>query len=362
MRVHRLWLTDFRSWAEAELRFEPGLTVVVGANGQGKTNLVEGLAYLATLSSFRGAPPEALVRTGADRAVARAEVDRDGRTLLIEAEIVPGGRSRAQVNRQRLPRARDLLGALRVSVFSPDDLDLVKGGPGGRRRFLDDALVALHPRHDRTRADVDRVLRQRNALLRQAKGRLTPDVAATLDVWDARLATAGEALADARLELVRRLAPAVAGSYAALAGPGASDRGEVTLRYRPAWRDQGLVAALAAVRGDELRRGVSLVGPHRDEVELEIGGLPARTHASQGEQRSLAFALRLAAHVAVTDEIGTPPVLVLDDVFSELDPDRSAALVHHLPAGQTVLTTAGAVPPDVEPEATWRLEGGRITR
>lgn len=359
MRVDRLWLTDFRSWAAAELTFAPGLTVVVGPNGQGKTNLVEALAYLATLGSFRGAPTDALVRHGAERAVVRADAERDGRTLLLEAEIVPGGRNRVQVNRQRLPRARDLLGALRVSVFSPDDLELVKGGPGGRRRFLDDALVAVHPRHDRTRADVDRVLRQRNALLRQAGGRLTADVAATLDVWDARLADAGEALADARSAVVDRLAPAVGEAYRALAGP-AAHRGDAVVRYAPAWRDGGLAAALAAARPDELRRGVSLVGPHRDELELEIGGLPARTHASQGEQRSLAFALRLAAHRVVTDEIDTPPVLVLDDVFSELDPDRSAALVHHLPAGQTILTTAGAPPPDAVPERVWRIESGRV--
>ncbi|HSL59378.1 MAG TPA: DNA replication/repair protein RecF [Acidimicrobiales bacterium] len=361
MRVDRLWVTDFRSWAAAELRFAPGLTAIVGANGQGKTNLVEAIGYLATLSSFRGAPTDALVRVGAERAVVRAEVDRDDRSLLVEAEIVPGGRNRVQVNRQRLARSRDLLGALRVSVFSPDDLELVKGGPAGRRRYLDDALVASHPRHDRTRADVDRVLRQRNALLRQAGGRLTADVAATLDVWDARLAAAGEALADARAELVASLAPAVTRAYAALAEPGgASGRVEAMLAYAPAWRPGGLGAALAAARADELRRGVSLVGPHRDDVELDIGGLPARTHASQGEQRSLAFALRIAAHAVVTEVVGTPPVLVLDDVFSELDPERSAALVRELPAGQTVLTTAGVLPTGTEPELVLRLADGRV--
>jgi len=356
VRVDRLWLTDFRSWATAELELAPGLTAIVGANGQGKTNLVEAVAYLATLSSFRGAPTDALVRAGAERAVVRAEAERDRRHILVEAEIVAGGRNRVQVNRQRLARARDLLGALRVSVFSPDDLELVKGGPGERRRFLDDALVAVTPRHDRTRTDLDRVLRQRNALLRQAGGRLAPEVAATLDVWDARLAEVGETLAAARSDLVARLAPAVGAAYAALAGRAV----DVELRYAPPWRAEGLAAALAAARNDELRRGVSLVGPHRDDLEIVLDEMPARTHASQGEQRSLAYALRVAAHLAVTAEIGVPPVLVLDDVFSELDPRRGAALLAGLPTGQTLLTTAGHLPEGAQPDALVRIEGGRI--
>jgi len=357
VRLRHLWLSDFRSYTSAELELADGLTAVIGANGEGKSNLLEAVGWLATLSSFRGAPTDALVRQGAERAVVRAEAERDGRELLIEAEIVAGsGRNRIQVNRQKLQRSRDLLGALRVSVFAPDDLVMVKGGPAERRRYLDDALVALHPKNDALRGEVDRILRQRNALLKQSGGRLTGDVESTLDVWDSKLSEAGEALARARIELVTRLEPVLGKAYDQVA----THPSDVTVRYEASWLEGGLAAALAAARHDELRRGISLVGPHRDELALSIGSLPARTHASQGEQRSLAFALRLAAHEVVTEATGTPPVLLLDDVFSELDPERSAALLTHLPPGQTVLTTAGLLPPDAKPERTVRISGGRI--
>lgn len=357
MRVDRLWLTDFRSYESAELAPAPdGLTVVVGANGEGKSNLLEAIAFMATLSSFRGAPDEALVRSGAAQAVVRLEGERDGRALLVEAEVNPVGRNRVLVNRQPLKRARDLLGALRVTVFSPDDLALVKGGPTERRRYLDDTLVSLHPRHDALRADVERVLRQRGALLKQAGGRLTAEVASTLDVWDAKLASGGTALAEARDELVARLEPLVGKAYDQVAHAAA----DVTVRVARSW-DGLLTEALAAARTADLRRGVTTVGPHRDELALSIGGLPARTHASQGEQRSLALALRLASHEVVTQATDTSPVLLLDDVFSELDPDRSDALLAHLPTGQAILTTAGAVPPGARPAATVRVSGGRLS-
>lgn len=356
MHLRRLWLTDFRSYPSAEVPLASGLTAVVGANGEGKTNLLEAIGYVATLDSFRSAPTEALVRAGADRAVVRAEGEREGRELLIEAEIVPSGRGRVLVNRQRLPRARDLLGAVRVTVFSPDDLTLVKGGPGERRRYLDATLVSVHPRHDALRSDLDRILRQRNALLRQSGGRLTPDVEVTLDVWDAKLVATGEALAEERERLIADLAPRLAAAYDRVARVSA----EVRMSYVAPWRVEGLAAALADVRRDELRRGVSLVGPHRDDVALSLGGLPARTHASQGEQRSLAFALRLASHAVVTEATGSAPVLLLDDVFSELDPDRSEALLANLPAGQTVLTTAGGLPPEARPELVLRVAGGHV--
>lgn len=213
MQLRRLWLTDYRSYASADVTFDEGLTAVLGPNGQGKTNLLEAIGYLATLGSFRGAPNEALVRSGAERAIVRAEAVREGRELLLEAEIVANGRNRAQLNRQPLKRARDLLGALRVTVFSPDDLTLVKGSPGDRRGYLDETLVSLHPRYDQMRSDLDRVLRQRGALLKQAGGRLTPEVELTLDVFDAKLVAAGEALASARRKLVERMAPVLAAAY-----------------------------------------------------------------------------------------------------------------------------------------------------
>ncbi len=340
----------------AELELAPGLTAIVGANGQGKSNLLEAIGYLATLSSFRGVPVEALVRRGASSAVLRAEGVRDDREVLLEAEISPGGRSRVQVNRQRLARARDLLGALRVSVFSPDDLALVKEGPSERRRYLDDTLVALRPKNDALRSELERIVRQRNALLRQAGGRLTPDVEATLDVWNVKLAEVGESFAGKRIELLETLRPALLRAYAEVAG----SEVEIDIVYEAPWREQGLEAAIREAQRDELRRGVTLVGPHRDELALSIAGLPARTHASQGEQRSLALALRLAAHAVVTDAVGEPPILLLDDVFSELDPGRSHALVEHLPKGQAVLTTASGLPVDTKPEQVLRVEGGQV--
>jgi DNA replication and repair protein RecF len=361
LQVRHLWLNDFRSYASADVELADGLTVILGANGEGKTNLLEALGYVATLSSFRGAPLEAMIRDGAPSAVVRAEGVRDGRELLIEAELVAGGRNRVHVNRQRLQRARDLLGAVRVTVFAPDDLVLVKGGPAERRRYLDGTLVSLHPRYDNLESEVERVIRQRNALLKQSLGgtRFDESAAFTLDVWDAKLAEYGEALATARTELLQRIEPFARDAYRSLAF--ASDV-EVEARYECTWAAEGLAAALTAARRDDLRRGVTTVGPHRDDVQLRIGGLPARTHASQGEQRSLALALRLAAHEVVTIDTGTPPVLLLDDVFSELDPSRSDALVRHLPSGQTVLTSAGGLPTGAVPDLVLRVDHGAVVR
>lgn len=365
MHLAHLWVTDFRNYRAADVALPAGLTVVRGDNGEGKTGLLEAAGYLATLGSFRGVPADALVRHGCHRAVVRGRAERAGRELLIETEVAVGGRGRVVVNKQRLRRGSDLLDGLRVSVFAPDDLELVKGGPAARRRYLDDTLASISPRHDALRRDLDRILRQRTALLRQSGGRLGPDIATSLDVWDAQLVATGEAVADARADLVARLEPALAKAYDDLAhrsGPRAPQPGPspVGVAYEAPWRAGGLAAALAAGRAEELRRGVCLVGPHRDELALRVDGLPARTHASQGEQRSLALALRLAAHRLVADAIDDVPLLLLDDVFSELDPGRSEALLHHLPAGQALLTTAGPVPPGARPELVLRVVAGRI--
>ena len=358
MQLTHLWLHDFRNYESADLTLPSGLTVVRGANGEGKTGLLEAIGYLATLSSFRGVPNEALVREGCAQAVVRGEGERTGRQLLVEAEIAAGGRGRVAVNKQRLRRASDLLDALRISVFAPDDLELVKGGPSARRRYLDDTLVALAPRHDALRRDLDRILRQRTALLRQSGGRLTPEIASTLDVWDAKLADAGTRLADARAALVTRLEPALAKAYGDLS----PERGAIAAAYDARWRTAGLAAALAESRTEELRRGVCLVGPHRDDLALRINAMPARTHASQGEQRSLALALRLAAHRLVAEALDDVPVLLLDDVFSELDPGRTEALLHHLPPGQAVLTTAGPIPHDAEPRQVVTVVAGHLVQ
>jgi DNA replication and repair protein RecF len=358
MIVERLELVDFRNYAAATFELTSGTTVVVGDNGQGKTNLAEALAYLATLTSFRNVGTDALVRVGAATAVVRADLrDDDGRQSLIEAELTPSGRGRVQVNRQRLARTRDLLGVLRVTVFSPDDLALVKGAPSDRRRFMDDALVALATKYDEMRLELDRIIRQRNNLLRQVAGRLDEDAARTLDVWDAKLTATGEQFGRARAALVERATPHVAEAYARLAG----DTTALTVTYAPRWRGEGgLAGALAESRADDLRRGVSTVGPHRDELDLRLGGMPARTHASQGEQRTLALALRLGVHQLVAERTASTPVLVLDDVLSELDTHRATALLRLLPDGQIVITTAGAIPQTANPERVIRIAAGGI--
>lgn len=357
MIVTRLELVDFRNYADATFDFQPGTTAIIGSNGQGKTNLAEAMAYLATLESFRGAPVDALIRVGADSGVVRATVlHDDGREVLIELELSRNGRNRVLINRQKLGRSRDLLGVMRVTVFSPDDLAVVKEGPGERRRFLDDVLVSLALKYDALRLELDRIVKQRNMLLKQLGGRLSDDAALTLDVWDSKMADVGDQFGHARAVLITRLSPLVAEAYEQLADRPTS----IELRYEPAWRLRGLVVGLAEARSDDVRRGVSTIGPHRDDVELFIDGMPARTHASQGEQRTLALALRLAAHRLVTDRVGSAPVLVLDDVLSELDPGRCAALLRHLPPGQVVLTTAGVLPEAAHPDAILRIEAGMV--
>lgn len=359
MAVVTLWLSQFRCFEDAVFEPDPdGLTVLRGENGAGKTSVLEAVAWLATQRSFRGAPREALVRTGAERAVLRAEVLVGTRQLSVAAELPVSGTARAQVNRQPVRRRSELAEALRVSVFSPDDLSIVQGSPGERREYLDQALVGQHPRLEALVGEVERVLRQRAAVLRQAGGRLDADLEHTLAVWDERLATSGEALADARQELVTRLEPLVADAYARLCGPdGAAD--EICLCYRRSWAGP-LADALASARRDDLRRQATSVGPHRDDLEVAVAGRPSRTHASQGEQRSIALSLRLATHRLATDDLGHAPVLLLDDVFSELDPHRSTALVAQLPPGQVLLTTAVDPPPVVSADRVVEVAGGRL--
>ena len=339
MEITRLWLDDFRSYHRLELELATGLTAVCGPNGVGKTNLLEALGLLATLRSFRGSPTESLVRRGAERAVVRAEGLRDEREVLIELEL-GRGRTRAQVNRQRLRRSRDLLGAVRVTCFTPDDLVLVKEGPSHRRELLDDILVALDPAVHGLIGDVDRILRQRNALLRQAHGRLDESSELTLDVWDAKLSAAGQELTQRREELVGSVLPLVEEWYRLLAGR----ETVVGAGYERSWTGESLAEAVAANRAEDVRRGVTGVGPHRDELALRLDGLAARNEASQGEQRTLALALRMAGHKLVTERVGEPPLLLLDDVLSELDDDRARGLLANLPAGQTVITSATGLP------------------
>jgi len=364
--VGHLWLADFRCLREIDVELASGLTVLQGANGQGKTSLLEAIGWIARTRSFRGVGDAMLVRSGATEAIVRAEVTTSGRRQLFEAEIRVAGRNRVLCNRQPVARVRDLHGLLRVTVFAPDDLTLVKGGPAERRDFLDDLLAMLAARYDAARADFERVLKQRNALLRA--GIRDEDARFTLEVFDEQLVHAGAELVRGRLRLLERLVPAVASAYEMLA----LDARPITGTYESESSPDPLTAAdadavedllretLARRQRAEIDRGLTLVGPHRDELHLMIDGLDARYQASQGEQRTLALALRLAGHLVVRELAGAAPVLLLDDVFSELDAQRSAALVRNLPPGQTLLTTAGALPPDVVAERTLVVRAGRI--
>ncbi len=364
MRLVSISLVDFRNYHRVTFEPAPGLTAIVGSNGEGKTNLIEAVGYLATLSSFRGAPAEALVRSGSETAIVRAMIDQDldvgteghHRIVEIEAELRLSGRDRVLVNRQVLKRTRDLLGSVRVTIFSPEDLRLVKAGPGERRAYLDGVLVSLTPRHDALMSDLERVLRQRNTLLKQAGGRLNQEIEATLDVWDAKLCVLGEMVAHVRADLVERLNPLVGETYDQVADGSTA----VSLHYESPWREIGLARALIEARKDDLRRGVTTVGPHRDEMVILLDDFPARTHSSQGEQRSLALALRLASHHLVHQETRTTPILLLDDVFSELDPNRSAALLANLPPGQALLTTTEDLPSRARPERVITVRAGQI--
>jgi DNA replication and repair protein RecF len=360
VRLDRLWLHDFRSWETAALEPAPGLTVLVGPNGAGKTNILEAIGYLASRRSLRGAAGPAMIRSGATSAVVRAEARRGSRSLLLEAEIQTSGRDRFQLNRQPVRQRSTLAEGLVVSVFTPDDLELVKAGPAGRRDWLDGILAASGPAGAGLVSDVDRILRQRSGLLRQVapttSARLDPSARTTLEVWDEQLVTKGEALGRARADLLASLHPALIEAHTALTAGGAG----ASVAYEPPWLTGGLAASLESVRADELRRGQTLVGPHRDEIELTLDGRPARTHASQGEQRTLALTLRLAAHRHLTQILGAAPLLLLDDVFSELDAARSAALVAHLPAGQALLTTAAEVPAGTQPERVVRVARGEL--
>jgi DNA replication and repair protein RecF len=373
MYVAALSLTDFRSYPTAELSLEPGVSTLVGPNGHGKTNLVEAVCYVATLASHRVASTAPLVRYGADRAVVRTAVVRDGRRALIELELTPGRAGRARVNGAPVPRAREVLGLLRTVLFAPEDLAAVKGDPAERRRLLDDLLVARAPRLAGVRADYDRVLKQRNALLKSAAAARRsggPDLS-TLDVWDAHLARTGGALLAARLDLVDALRPLVDKAYAAVA----DGAGPIALDYRSSLAQEAalepdrdaltaaLLAEAARRRPEELVRGVSLVGPHRDDLVLSLGGLPARGYASHGESWSYALALRLAAYELLSAD-GGEPVLVLDDVFAELDAGRRDRLARLVAPAEQVLVTA-AVPADVPASlrgARYDVTAGQVRR
>ncbi len=373
MHVSRLELTDFRSYPRAEVDFEPGVSVLIGANGVGKTNLVEALGYVATLGSHRVATDAPLVRAGAQSAVIRAQIQHEGRTLLVELGIEPGRANRARLGGAPARRPRDVLGALRLVLFAPEDLSLIRGDPAERRRYLDELLVARQPRFAGVRADYERTLKQRNALLRTAylsrkTGAGGRDLS-TLDVWDTHLAQHGAELLAARLRLCAALGPHVAKAYDAVA----AGVGGAALAYRSgvpadstsdqAELEQALRTGLREMRTQEIDRGVTLVGPHRDDVLLSLGELPAKGYASHGESWSYALALRLAAFELLRAE-GIEPVLALDDVFAELDSGRRERLAG-LVGGASQLLVTCAVDADVPAAlggARYQVSTGEVSR
>ncbi|GAA1410528.1 DNA replication/repair protein RecF [Oerskovia paurometabola] len=402
MYISHLSLADFRSYTSVDVELEPGVNAFVGPNGQGKTNLVEAIGYVATLGSHRVPSDAALVRAGASRAVVRARIVRGDRASTVEIEIAAGKANRARINRAPAGKPRDVLGIARTVLFAPEDLALVKGDPDGRRRFLDQLAVLLVPRFAGVLSDYDRVLRQRSALLKSAGGAMrasrssTPDLR-TLDVWDAKLAATGAEIVALRLQLVAALQPYTAAAYEQVS----SGQGEAHIAYRSsvaaALEDVGdavgqdgrpqtvesleaqLLEAMASLRSKEIERGVCLVGPHRDDLVLTLGGLPAKGYASHGESWSFALALRLASYRLLTD--GAPeaagsllwspdwgpdgePVLLLDDVFAELDVRRRNKLADLVSGAHQVIITA-AVPEDVPAQLSGlRLDvhDGQVTR
>lgn len=406
MHVRHLTLKDFRSYPDADVALTPGITTLIGLNGQGKTNLVEAIGYLATLGSHRVATDQPLVRFGASQAILRGAVVRNGHETMVEIEITPGRANRARLGRAPVSRPRDVLGTVRTVLFAPEDLALVKGDPSERRRFLDDLLVQRQPRWAGVRSEYDKVLKQRNALLKSAapvlrrggrggrggqrSGPARPgdppleeareSALHTLDVWNEHLANVGSQLLYARLRLLRDLLPDLGESYDAVS----ASRARATARYKSSLHEevaeriaagdvpeiaelrQAMLERLAAVRAAEIERGISLVGPHRDDVVLSLGDLPAKGYASHGESWSFALGLKLAAYRLLARDLGDDPVLVLDDVFAELDSGRRERLAVLIDGCEQVLITA-AVGDDVpqrlrERGHTFEVELGRVRR
>jgi len=355
-------LADFRSYSELHWSPDPGVNVLVGDNGAGKTNLLEGVAYLGALRSFRAAPEEALVKEGAASAYVRADVKRGQSSSTVEIEIARKGRRRVRLDQKSLPRAADLLGVIRVVTFLPEDLELVKGGPGGRREMIDQLAVQLWPAAGLDQSEYDRSLRQRNAFLKAG----SRDVA-TLEVWDSRLAQAAGSLMGRRARAAQEIAQPLSVNYSQMAGR----QVDVIISYESEWGGTldpstppsewsgSLLEALQRRRRVDWDIGNTGAGPHRDDLALTIGDRPARFQSSQGEQRTLALSVRLASHAAIAGVTGRPPLLLLDDVFSELDPQRAARFTTALPEAQTLITTTR--PEEVPLEGkTWRVEPGLI--
>ncbi|MBT94962.1 MAG: hypothetical protein CL431_03220 [Acidimicrobiaceae bacterium] len=355
VHLRQLWLQNFRNYSSEEIIFSKGTNVLFGQNGQGKTNLLEAIYYLGSATSFRGAPVDALIKKDFDTAVIRAEIEHEERDLLVEAEISALRQNTIAINKQKIRPIRNLVGLIPMTIFGPDDLTLVKEGPSNRRTYIDELLIRTHPKYLKKRTDLEAVLKQRNAFLKQTKGYLSREGRETLSVWSEQFATLSHEWGELRKKTLITIQELAQTAYTSLAGT----KEVLELTYTPSWLERGLLSLLNESENDELRRSTTLIGPHRDDIEICFDGMPARTHSSQGEQRTIALSLRVAGHHLLHEIHKTKPVLLLDDVFSELDAKRTERLLHLLVADQTFITTA-TEPQIIEENAYREIKNGKI--
>lgn len=363
MFLRSLSLTDFRNYETCDVNFpDDGFTLFFGKNGQGKSNLLEAISFLSLFRSFRNATTEVVVRHQSEFAILRGLGFRGTRELLVEMQLFPGPtRNKIQINKQPIRSSVLNRDHFVATIFSPDDLDIIKDGPSLRRDYIDEVISHLVVDYAQTRLELERILKQRNTLLKQSGGRLKDDIISTLDVWDEKFADVGMRITKMRLQTIDELKPFVSQAYKDLARLSSNIDLDMTLQTICESKD-AIKSALFTARQNDAQRGVTTIGPHRDDISLTLNGLPARTHASQGEQRTVALALRLAAHRRLAQHLGDEPLLLLDDVFSELDELRSHALIENLPNTQTFITAASEVPRDIIPKFCYFVENGVVKR
>ncbi len=356
MFLSQLWLTNFRNYETAHLIFNEGTTLITGDNGNGKTNLLEAIAWFSKGKSFRGVPNEALIQENEEKAILRAEITLNTRKTTLEAELNNLGRNQFQINGKRVNKKKELQEKIRTTIFGPEDLALIKGSPSKRRNYLDELLLDLHTKNQLIKNNFEKCLKQRNTLLKQAKGRLTTEIETTLNIWDEKFSESGQLLALERINLLEQLKPEIENILKKFT----NNQDNVSFEYEQLWEKENLYETLQTEREIDIRRGTTTSGPHKDEVEIKVNNLLSKNHSSQGEQRSLALGLRLAGHEIVKKISGSEPIVLLDDVFSELDDTRCQTLIDLLPKKQAVLTTTGELPNGVKADYKYHVVEGII--
>ena len=358
MFLSQLWLTNFRNYEKAHLVFDEGTTLITGNNGNGKTNLLEAIAWFSKGKSFRGVPNEALITQNKEKAILRAEITLDKRKTTLEVEINNFGRNQFQINGKKVNKKKEIQEKIKTTIFGPEDLSLIKGSPSERRNYLDELLLDLHTKNQLLKTNFEKCLKQRNTLLKQAKGRLTTEIETTLNVWDEKFSESGQLLAFERINLLEKLKPEIEKILRKFT----NNQDTVSFEYEQLWEKENLFETLQTERGTDIRRGTTTIGPHRDEIGIKINNLLSKNHSSQGEQRSLALGLRLAGHEIVKKTTGREPIVLLDDVFSELDETRCQTLIDLLPKKQVFLTTTSELPSGVKADYKYHVIEGIIKR